>query len=328
MKKGRVRVLFLCLAAVFVIGLAGEAAAETLLLDGKLKLRGFINNVTGMRLQDREWNDIMGTKGTEARWVPKRELRSNPPWWIWTPGPGEEHNGLKSIQNGEQKKYNLSTCRTTLQLEGEYDFNPDLRFGFVMRGFYDAKWDLDDVSGGLQPGTETYSDMVVENSHVWKNDQDLHSSPRGEHLEYDIDMREWHISWHVGDFFVKAGRQQVVWGEADAIRISDIINALDYSRDFATTVYGLNWEDIRIPQRMIDIRWAPPENKHQLEIELAVTPEDFLGNTYAPYGESFYMIPTTEELYVHLGISHGKCPPEKSRFLSLRIVCGTLLAVR
>jgi len=261
MKRAKGRFLILCLATVLVLGFSGGVQAYDL-LDGKLRLHGFLKNETGMRLKERVWNDKVINLAPVPSSLPSTSARA------------------------EDNK--LSVMRSTLLLDGEYDITDNLRFGFIFRGYYDAKWDLDDSIG-------TANEF---NGHPsgW-DPNDLRAWPDGEYLEKDVDLREYHIRWDIGNFRVKAGRQQIVWGEADAIRISDIINPLDYSKDYTTTAYGLDWEDVRIPQRMIDITYVVPDSPQQVEIEVVLNPEDSRVHTYPPYGELYYGVPGELSLY-------------------------------
>ena len=262
MRKGRVRGLFLCLTVIFVFGFTGDVSAFDF-FDEKLRIHGFLRNETGVRLKDHVWYDSM--------------IDAAPPWM-----------GLARVENGRQDSGTLSTCRTTLQLESEFDVTRDFMLALTVRGFYDAKWDLD---GSLSTGyAHTGANAIYNNNYLDSND--MKGMPDGEYYEYDLEAREYWFKWAIGDFMIKAGRQQLAWGEADAIRIADTINPLDFSRDFTTTVYGLDWEDIRIPQRIIDIRYVVPESKYQFEIELAISPEDFKSNMKGmPYGETWYLFP-------------------------------------
>ena len=246
--------LILCLAVVFVFGFAGEGLAIDM-LDGKLRLHGFLKNETGMRLKERVWHDPI----------------------LAAPSPFSY-----PTENAKSEENKLSVMRSTLLIDGEYDIADNLRFGFIFRGYYDAKWDLDSSIGTADEYNPSLSG--------W-DPNDLRAEPDGEYLEKDVDLREYHLSWEVGNFRIKAGRQQIVWGEADAIRISDIINPLDYSKDFTTTAYGYDWEDVRIPQRMIDITYVVPDSPQQVELEFVLNPEDSRVHTYSPYGELYYMNP-------------------------------------
>jgi hypothetical protein len=68
------------------------------------------------------------------------------------------------------------------------------------------------------------------------------------HMNYSQNdyLRELYVDTMVGDTEVRVGKQQVVWGTADGIKLLDIINPTDY-REFAQNTM----EDSRIPIWMI-----------------------------------------------------------------------------
>jgi hypothetical protein len=68
------------------------------------------------------------------------------------------------------------------------------------------------------------------------------------HMNYSQNdyLRELYIDTMVGDTEVRVGKQQVVWGTADGIKLLDIINPTDY-REFAQNTM----EDSRIPVWMV-----------------------------------------------------------------------------
>lgn len=53
------------------------------------------------------------------------------------------------------------------------------------------------------------------------------------------------------NFFIKAGKQQVVWGRTDLFRVLDVINPVDYSRN---NIYD-ELQDIRIPMWIVQGEW-------------------------------------------------------------------------
>ena len=58
----------------------------------------------------------------------------------------------------------------------------------------------------------------------------------------DIELREFYLDSYVGDVFLRLGKQQIVWGEADGLRVLDIINPFHF-REFILPEF----EDYRIP---------------------------------------------------------------------------------
>lgn len=58
----------------------------------------------------------------------------------------------------------------------------------------------------------------------------------------DLELREAYFDKYIGNVFLRLGKQQVVWGEADGLRVLDVINPLSF-REF---IIG-DFEDRRIP---------------------------------------------------------------------------------
>jgi len=58
----------------------------------------------------------------------------------------------------------------------------------------------------------------------------------------DLELRELYLDATLGSVFLRAGRQQVVWGQADGLRVLDVVNPLSY-REFILP----DFEDRRIP---------------------------------------------------------------------------------
>ncbi len=204
---------------------------------------------------------------------------------IWHDAVIKQQTGL-DVPNAEQEKGNLSRCKTTLQLENEWTPTSDLKFVFTVRGHYDAKYDIDD-------------DLEDLNGNM-PDSSDLRATPNGGSIENDLDLREAYLIYEVGDFTIRAGKQQIIWGESDLIRIADIINPLDYSPLLNTG----DWEDLRIPQRMIDILYVVPNSPHKYQLEVVLNPEDYRANTFAPYGEHYYGFPgdsSFETVFAGLG---------------------------
>ncbi|QDX80599.1 DUF1302 domain-containing protein [Denitratisoma sp. DHT3] len=68
------------------------------------------------------------------------------------------------------------------------------------------------------------------------------------------------------DFFVKLGKQQVVWGRTDLFRVLDVINPVDYSRN---SIYD-ELQDIRIPMWIAQGEWRMGGSESMQERNLSV----------------------------------------------------------
>ena len=58
----------------------------------------------------------------------------------------------------------------------------------------------------------------------------------------DAELREFYLDSYIDDWFLRLGKQQIVWGEADGLRVLDLINPLHF-REFILS----DFEDRRIP---------------------------------------------------------------------------------
>lgn len=171
------------------------------------------------------------------------------------------------LVDAKLKKGRLERMRSTVQLETEWKMGPQLVFKTIGRADYEAKYSLD-------------SDIFRST-----NTDNLRSLPDGNNMESHAEMREFYVQYSPGNFTITAGRQQVVWGESDNLRMADIINPLDISWNGGL----VSWEDIRIPQWMIDAKYSVPGSAYNLTGELVWNPFDFQPTRFAPYGDTFYV---------------------------------------
>lgn len=90
-----------------------------------------------------------------------------------------------------------------------------------------ARWDSEDR---LEPGKpdQPFRSGINRRSFV------------GNHT--DLELRELYLDDYLGDAYIRAGKQQIVWGQADGLRVLDVINPLSY-REFILP----EMEDRRIP---------------------------------------------------------------------------------
>ena len=64
-------------------------------------------------------------------------------------------------------------------------------------------------------------------------------------------FRELYADAIVGDWWIRVGKQQVVWGKTDFFRLQDVVNPVDFGQHFFYDAF----EDIRIPQWIASIQW-------------------------------------------------------------------------
>jgi hypothetical protein len=64
-------------------------------------------------------------------------------------------------------------------------------------------------------------------------------------------FRELYADAIIGDWWIRLGKQQIVWGKTDFFRLQDLINPVDFGQHF----FFDSFEDIRIPQWMMSVQW-------------------------------------------------------------------------
>ncbi len=68
----------------------------------------------------------------------------------------------------------------------------------------------------------------------------------------DLDLpREIYADIYLGNWQFRIGKQQVVWGEADGLRLMDCINAMDWQQEFILRDSDAGYESTRIPVWLI-----------------------------------------------------------------------------
>jgi len=140
----------------------------------------------------------------------------------------------------------------TFQLESEYRFNDSLSFFTIFRYFYDNAFDVNPL----------FED----------NRSRLHRT-RGTDW-----VRECYLNYESPSLDVRIGKQQVVWGTADGIKIMDVVCPTDQREYFLD-----NFADSRIPRWMLKLEYSPTVNG---TLQFLFIP-DFATDYYAPPGSPF-----------------------------------------
>jgi len=146
----------------------------------------------------------------------------------------------------------VSKFKNILQLSGEYKFSDQWVFFTSAKYWYDAIYALNSKYDAAQH----YMD------HIQRTDW----------------LRDCYLDYTNGSWFLRLGKQQVAWGQADGIAILDRVNPTDL------TEYWLpDAVDLRIPLWMANINYSPKLNSN---LQLLIIP-DFEQSTAAPPGAPF-----------------------------------------
>jgi len=121
-------------------------------------------------------------------------------------------------------KDEIQSALFQLLLEVQLDFNPQLRF-FASAGI-NADWAYPMLSDNSEWDKKQF-DRSRDDLYIFSHRRDL--------------LHEFHLTWTPGNWYFRAGKQIVVWGETDGFRLMDQINPLDQRRgmtdvEFETTI--------------------------------------------------------------------------------------------
>ena len=150
-----------------------------------------------------------------------------------------------SYRLGDESQWVSSENR--LQVEMVARLHPNFTVAGTFRGMYDAIYDL------------------RHDSDQWGRN---YSGSR-DALSTEAKMRELYVDTSLGGWDFRIGKQQVVWGESDGLRLMDIINPLDMRRQFITR----DWRDIRIPQTLVKATYGIDPGSNSF-LELVWNPGD------------------------------------------------------
>lgn len=146
----------------------------------------------------------------------------------------------------------------TNQLEVRPEITARFEGGARLTSKFLGRWDLEDR---LEPGKpeQPFRSDISKRTFV------------GTHS--DLELRELYLDDYVGDVYYRAGKQQIVWGQADGLRVLDVINPLSY-REFILP----EMEDRRIPLWSVQVE-LPTD---PWSLQLVWVPDTTVTETPAP----------------------------------------------
>jgi uncharacterized protein DUF1302 len=201
-------------------------------------------------------------------------------------GPFQLSGSLQSqnlIRHPDVDSYNITQQRNTARLQLEYKWLENGKFidkydipfiarsslYVLYRGVYDSFYDFtpgyiekSDVHGKVYNGQDLFDFAKVKGNALGRpkfarNTLTVSGMTHEERdaLKFDNQLREAYVDLKMRDIplSVRAGRQQIVWGETDNFRMLDRVNPLDltwhFFFEFPAPAFG--WDQIRRPMWML-----------------------------------------------------------------------------
>ena len=151
---------------------------------------------------------------------------------------------------------NISSFKSSLLLDYEHKFENGFKFKINSKAYYDAIYDI--------KGSDKFSQDELDE------------------LRSEVELFDAYIEGSLTDNFdMKLGRQVVVWGRSDTIRVTDVLNPLDNRRPGMVDI-----EDLRLPVTMAKFDYFIGDWR--------VTPIAILEQRFSkrpPFGSVFYPLP-------------------------------------
>lgn len=158
--------------------------------------------------------------------------------------------------NGDKPHDNFTSLKSSLFLDYEQKSENGFKFKANAKAYYDAIYDI--------RGSDRYSkDELSE-------------------LRSEVELFDAYIEGSITDNFdIKLGRQVVVWGRSDTIRVTDVLNPLDNRRPGMVDI-----EDLRLPVSMAKFDYFIGDWR---VTPIAILEQRFTKNP--PFGSTFYPFP-------------------------------------
>lgn len=159
----------------------------------------------------------------------------------------------------------------TVRLEAAYGFKSDemQKLEFILQPQFEIQLPRDiDLTVIPRIRWNPYDDLDP-GRHNQNNFSDI-SRPHLYGDDVDFELREFYIETVFRETYLTIGKQQVVWGQADGLRVLDVVNPFDFREfvldDFDQSripLWMLNAE-IPVGEAMLQLLWIPDLTYHQI----------------------------------------------------------------
>lgn len=102
--------------------------------------------------------------------------------------------------------------------------------------------------------------------------------------ESELELREFFLDHYIGDAFLRLGKQQIVWGQADGLRVLDVINPLSH-REFILP--DMEYRRIPLWSAMVEVPFRHGTAQFVWVPDATVTESTLPGATYSLIPDPF-----------------------------------------
>ncbi len=225
-----------------------EKSAEDILLEG-------FDDTSVTITDDKKSEEDELLDGFDDTTPTKNEINDEPD--ILVPGlTGKLMQQIAYSLYNDKPHDNITSLKSSLLLDYEHKFENGFKFKANAKAYYDAIYDI--------KGSEKFSQDELDE------------------LRSEVELFDAYIEGSIKDNFdMKLGRQVVVWGRSDTIRVTDVLNPLDNRRPAMVDI-----EDLRLPVTMAKFDYFIGDWR---VTPIAILEQRFSKNP--PYGSVFYPAP-------------------------------------
>ncbi|MCC7414306.1 MAG: hypothetical protein IT495_22015 [Gammaproteobacteria bacterium] len=187
------------------------------------------------------------------------------------PAPGTFFYGpIKGLPTYFDDEPTWNVMNTRLEIDVQYAFSDNLNGYVKLRAYGD--------------GTDTFSSAYDKTDFFGVP---FYGDRRANVLEVNgeqwmLDFPAAYLDYHQGSLWVRAGNQQIAWGEAIFFRVADVVNGLDLRRHSFLDVAGEEYADERVASPGLRVSYT---FKNNMEIDAFVQKfqPTIYGNENSPY---------------------------------------------
>jgi len=174
-----------------------------------------------------------------------------------------QHRSEFGLADAEYNPDGYTMAEFLMNMELNYEYSEKLIFHQIIRARYDGIYD-------------------------WRNYFEDQSQAEDE-LKNELEIRELYLDYApIEDLNFRIGKQTVIWGETDGLRLMDLINPQDLRWGYVTRAF----EDTRTPLSMVRVNYSIPFlEDNQGGFELIWVPTEFEVNKYPIDGSAYAMAP-------------------------------------
>ncbi|MCP4717031.1 MAG: hypothetical protein GY868_18040 [Deltaproteobacteria bacterium] len=186
--------------------------------------------------------------------------------------------GALGVDNSQFSGRNLSAY-TTVQLEWEFKLNDNISLYGINRLFGDQAYNMHHDRHWFQRANSQKAQPTNARENM---EWEWNSNDRG----WEI-FRELYVDIYTESFQFRIGRQQVIWGESDGLRLMDCINPQDMRYEFNLRDSDEGYEYTRIPLWLIKSTYFPkssPFGIRDMQVEFIINPGKTKINRLELYG--------------------------------------------